>query len=439
MATTYHVNPPTEPLLPADTEIEQAVLGSLLKDPSKISDVAAVLKPDHFYSERNAWVYQVILDLDRVSDPVDFITVTDELETRGKLTEVGGTVYVMELMAAVPTAAHVDHYVGIVLRLASDRAALRIAKNAVTLALDGKGEALQYLAKATEKEQDDYLGGDDGPLWLDDVTDKVVEDAADLSERRARGEVVDLRTPWPELDDIIVSLLPGDYVVLTAPPSFGKSTVVHQIIDLAARSGHGSLFITTETTAASVASRQLGKTFQMSPRLIRAGSMTQQGLKRMVAEKDSAKIGPVLIDDKITNFDQIERCILQSKRKMEANGYKLRLVVIDFLHQLTKSGHGDNRAEELGAMSYGLRRLAGKYGVTVIAVSEVDKASYSTGGKSGSRNASGSAKIHYSAVLGWTLNKTDDDKIEFAVDKNKDGPGGKFILPTMTKGSPWFG
>jgi replicative DNA helicase len=317
---------------------------------------------------------------------------------------------------------------------------IEIAGKAAQLAFQGKGEALQYIAQAVESQQGEYLGGDDGPVWLDDVTDRVVEGAVDLHRRRAAGEVVDLTTPWQELDDIIISLLPSDYVVLTAPPSLGKSTVVHQIIDHAAKMGHGSLFITTETTAESVSSRQLGKTAQMSPRLIRGGSMTAQGLSRLVAEKDNARIGPVLIDDKITSFDQIERCILQSKRKMEARGYKLRLVVVDFMHQLTKSGHGsDNRAEELGAISYGLRRLAGKYGVALIAVSEVDKASYATGGKSGTKNASGSAKIHYSAVLGWTLNKTSDDRTELTVDKNKDGPGGKFILPAMTKNSPWFG
>jgi replicative DNA helicase len=408
-------------------------------DPSKISDVAAVLRPSHFYQEKHGLVYQVILDLDRAGDPVDFLTVTGALERSGKLASIGGTAYVMDLISAVPTAAHVDHYVSAVLKLASDRAAIRIASSVTQLAFKGKGEALQYLARQVEKEQNDYLGGGDGPVWLDDVTDKVVEDAVDLSERRARGEVVDLLTPWKELNDIIVSLLPGDYVVLTAPPSFGKSTVVHQIIDFAARSGHGSLFITTETTAASVSSRQLGKTVQMSPRLIRAGSMTKAGLERLVNEKEKAKIGPVLIDDTITSFDQVERCILQAKRGLEGKGFRLRLVVVDFLHQLTKAGHGDNKPEELGAISYGLRRLAGKYGITLIAVSEVNKASYATGGKPGSKDAGGSVKIHYSAGLGWVLDRDSNGFTVLTVDKNKDGPGGKFTLPGMTKNSPWFG
>lgn len=434
------IQPPTEPLVPANTEIEEAVLGSLLIDPSKVSDVAAVLRPDHFYREKNGWVYKAILDLDKSDSPVDLLTVTGKLDMDGKLAQVGGSAYVVDLIETAGTAAHVDHYVASMLRLASDRAVIKIAGKATQLAFRGKGEALQYMTKAAEEQQGEYLGGDDGPVWLDDVTDRVVDGAVDLYSRRAKGEVVDLTTPWQELDDIIISLLPADYVVLTAPPSFGKSTVVHQIIDHAAKLGHGSLFITTETTDESVAARQLGKTAKMSPRLIRGGGMTQQGLNRLLAEKDNAKIGPVLIDDKITSFDQVERCILQAKRKMEAKGYALRLVVVDFMHQLTKSGHdNENTSEKLGAISYGLRRLAGKYKIALIAVSEVDKASYATGGKSGTKNASGSAKIHYSAVLGWTLNKNDDGSVEFTVDKNKDGPGGKFILPSMTRNAPWFG
>ena len=431
--------PPTEPLVPASADTERAVLGALLIDPSKVSDVVAALKPHHFYLEKHGSIYQAILEIDKVGGPVDFLTVTRKLEVEGKLAIVGGPDYIMGLFDAVPTAAHVDHYVEAMLRLASDRAAIEIASQAAQRAFTSKGEALQWLASVTAEKMTEFIGGDDGPMWLDDATDRVVEGAVDLYSRRAKGEVVDLMTPWQELNDIIISLLPSDYVVLTAPPSFGKSTVVHQIIDYAAKSGHGSLFITTETTADSVASRQLGKTVQMSPRLIRAGAMSQQGLSRLVSMKDQAKIGPVLIDDKITSFDQVERCILQARRKMDARGFKLRLVVVDFMHQLTKSGHGENRPEELGAISYGLRRLAGKYGVALIAVSEVDKASYATGGKPGTKNASGSVKIHYSAILGWTLNKLDDGSIEFTVDKNKDGPGGKFILPPMTMNTPWFG
>jgi len=431
--------PPTEPLVPASTETERAVLGALLIDPSKVSDVVAALKPHHFYLEKHGSIYQAILEIDKVGGSIDFLTVTRKLEVEGELAVVGGPDYIIGLFDAVPTAAHVDHYVEAMLRLASDRAAIEIATQAAQRAFASKGEALQWLASVTAEKMTEFIGGDDGPMWLDDATDRVIDDAVDLYSRRAKGEVVDLVTPWRELNDIVIGLLPGDYVVLTAPPSFGKSTVVHQIIDYAAKLGHGSLFITTETTADSVASRQLGKTAQMSPRLIRAGAMTQQGLSRLVSVRDQAKIGPVLIDDKITSFDQVERCILQAKRKMDAKGFKLRLVVVDFMHQLTKSGHGENRPEELGAISYGLRRLAGKYGVALIAVSEVDKASYATGGKPGTKNASGSVKIHYSAILGWTLNKLDDGSIEFIVDKNKDGPGGKFILPAMTMNSPWFG
>ena len=431
--------PPTEPLVPASADTERAVLGALLIDPSKVSDVVAALKPHHFYLEKHGSIYQAILEIDKVGGSIDFLTVIRKLEVEGELAAVGGPDYIMGLFDAVPTAAHVDHYVEAMLRLASDRAAIEIATQAAQRAFTSKGEALQWLVSVTAEKMTEFIGGDDGPMWLDDATDRVVEGAVDLYSRRVKGEVVDLTTPWSELNDIIIGLLPGDYVVLTAPPSFGKSTVVHQIIDYAAKSGHGSLFITTETTADSVASRQLGKTVQMSPRLIRAGAMSQQGLSRLVSMKDQAKIGPVLIDDKITSFDQVERCILQARRKMDARGFKLRLVVVDFMHQLTKSGHGENRPEELGAISYGLRRLAGKYGVALIAVSEVDKASYATGGKPGTKNASGSVKIHYSAILGWTLNKLDDGSIEFTVDKNKDGPGGKFILPPMTMNTPWFG
>jgi replicative DNA helicase len=155
-------------------EAERAVLGSLLRDPSKISEVAAVLRPDHFYLDKHGLVYRAIVSLDGSGVDVDFLTVSDELERSGKLAVVDGPPYLLELIEAVPTAAHVDHYVATMLRLASDRAAIRIAGQVAQLAFQGKGEALQYLAREVDKEQADYLGGDDGPV-LGDVFGQMGE------------------------------------------------------------------------------------------------------------------------------------------------------------------------------------------------------------------------------------------------------------------------
>lgn len=424
--------------LPSNPEAEQAVLGSLLLDPTTVSVVAPSLRPSDFYDERNGWIYAAILALEEDGVGADFVTLTDELDRRGQLHQVGGAACVMDLINATPTAIHVEHYADLVLRLASDRAAIRVAGLAVARAYEGRGEGLDLLAQLVEKERGGYLSGDDEPRWLDDVVQEVVNTATDLQYARLQGDIVDLDTPWPELNAIIETLIPGDYMTVTAPPSVGKSTLLQQMLAHAAEKGHGSLFLTTETRAQNVAARQLGRAAQMSPRVILSGKMSNDSLARLIRTKRETRAGPILVDDKTFAFEQVERRVQQSQKAMEKAGYQLRLVAVDFLQQFTKAGH-DGRAEELGGLTYGFRRLAGKYGLVVIAVSEVDKFSY-TGGKTVSTSsANGSVKIHYSAGIGLVLNRLNDGRVEVTVDKNKDGVLGSFILPSMTGNSPWFG
>ena len=427
-----------ERLLPSDPEAEQAVLGSLLLDPTTVSVVAPYLQPAHFYQEKNGWIYAAILALEADGTGVDFVTLPDELERRGQLKQVGGVGYVMDLVNAVPTASHVEHYADLVLRLASDRAAISVSGLATARAYEGRGEGLDLLASLTEKERAGYLSGDDEPRWLDDVLDEIVNTAVDLQYARLQGDLVDVDTPWPGLNEIIYTLIPGDYVTVTAPPSVGKSTVLQQILSHNAEHGHGGLFITTETRAQNVAARQLGRVAEMSPRVILSGSMTNDSLARLIRTKNEAKIGPILVDDKTRAFEQIERRVQQAQKALESKGYQLRLVAVDFIQQFTRKGY-DGRAEEIGGITYGLRYLAGKYGLVVVAVSEVDKMSYSGGQKISVANASGSAKIHYSAGISLSLNRQSDGSVQVTVDKNKDGKRGSFTLPPMTGNSPWFG
>ena len=176
--------PVGERLLPSDPDAEQAVLGSLLLDPTTVSVVAPYLQPAHFYQERNGWIYAAILALEADGTGVDFVTLPDELRRRGQLKQVGGVGYVMDLVNAVPTASHVEHYADLVLRLAADRAAITVSGLATARAYEGRGEGLDLLASLTEKERAGYLSGDDEPRWLDDVLDEIVNTAVDLQYAR---------------------------------------------------------------------------------------------------------------------------------------------------------------------------------------------------------------------------------------------------------------
>jgi replicative DNA helicase len=98
-----------ERLPPQNVEAEEAVLGALLIDPDAIIRVASILRPEDFYREKHGWIYDVALSLHDRREPIDFLTVCDELERRGQLDELGGPAHITSLINAVPTSIHVEH------------------------------------------------------------------------------------------------------------------------------------------------------------------------------------------------------------------------------------------------------------------------------------------------------------------------------------------
>ena len=110
-----------ERLPPQNVEAEEAILGSLLIDPDAIIRVATVLRPEDFYREKNGWIYEVILSLHERREPIDFLTICDELERREQLNEVGGAAFITSLINAVPTSIHAEHYSRIVERASTRR------------------------------------------------------------------------------------------------------------------------------------------------------------------------------------------------------------------------------------------------------------------------------------------------------------------------------
>jgi len=125
-------------LPPQNIEAEEAVLGSLLIDADAIIRVATILRSEDFYREKHGWIYEAILDLHERREPVDLLTVCDELERREQLDEVGGTVFVTSLVNAVPTSIHAEHYARIIERAATRR---RLIDAAAQIAALGYQEA----------------------------------------------------------------------------------------------------------------------------------------------------------------------------------------------------------------------------------------------------------------------------------------------------------
>lgn len=218
-----------EKLLPQNIEAEAGVLGSLLIDPGAIVQVADFLRADDFYREAHREIYRAALDLYETSDPADLITLTDELQRRSKLEEVGGISYVSSLANQVPTSANVEYYGHIVERTsvlrrlisaAGQIAAVAYSEPDATVALD---EAEKLVFNVSQRFTRDDLE----PIreTLREYIDKLDQ----LHEHR--GAIVGVATGFSDLDKMTGGLQKSDLIILAARPAVGKCLTAQTLID----------------------------------------------------------------------------------------------------------------------------------------------------------------------------------------------------------------
>lgn len=431
------MNPVT---LPANVEAEAAILGSLLIDPEAVQRVQSFLRADHFYNERNGWIYQAIVDMAATGKPADLLTLSDALEARKQLEEVGGPAYVMDLINAVPTAIHAEYYAEIVVKLASDRQAIRLAQQIAEQAYQGQGRGLDMAATLIQDARNGFAASaSDGPRFLDDVMDDMLREAEVMDQARRAGALVDVKLPWQDLTDIVTGgLLPADLMLVVGEPSVGKSTFVHQIADHTAQFGHGVLIFTTETRDRNFAARQLAPRAGVASRDLISGNMDDTGWMRVLQNVEKVRRPGVMIDSDTYDAQAFERRIQQSRLALERRGMELRLVVFDFLQQFRDSRYKEKRLE-VGAVIYHIRELMVRYGIAGIVVSELAKSSYANGGKVHIFGSKESGSIEYAATVGVALYRNDEQRVVCDVQKNKDGKRASFILPALADNAAWFG
>lgn len=425
--------------LPANIDAEIAILGSLLIDPGTVENIRPFLKPDHFYDTRHQWIYQAILDMSANGTPADLVTLPDTLEARQQLDEIGGVGFIMDLINGVPTSTHAEYYAEIVVKLAGDRQAIRLAQQIAERAYLAQGQGLDFASTLIRDASSAFSQiTSEGPRFLDDVMNDMVKKAGEMWQAREAGELVDIKLPWQDLTEILGGgLLPGDLVLVVGEPSVGKSTFVHQVGDHAAMFGNGVLVFTTETRPDNFAARQLAPRAGVPIRSLLSGNISPADWDSVFQNITKVRRDGVMLDS-IFDAQAFERHIQQARAALDQRGIDLRVVVFDYLQQFRDSRYKDRRVE-IGAVINQIRELMVRYGLTGIVVSELDKGSYKNGGKAHIFGSKESGSIEYAATIGIALYRNDEGRVVCDVQKNKDGARRKFILPPMASNAAWFG
>src|SRR5690554_4428169 len=227
----------SEPLLdrvpPQNIEAERSTLGAMFLEKEAIYRAMEVIKPEDFYKEAHGLIYQVVLDLSNKGEPVDLVTVTEELRQRNALEKVGGIAYLTGLANAVPTAAHVEYYARIIEEKALLRNLIHAATEIVAMGYEGQNEVENILDEA-EKKIFSIANRRVGRsiVNLKNILIEAFEQIEKLYE--SHGAVTGVPTGFTDLDRFTAGLQPSDLIILAARPSMGKTTFALNIAENAA-------------------------------------------------------------------------------------------------------------------------------------------------------------------------------------------------------------
>src|SRR6266480_2988264 len=359
---------------PQNQEAEVSVLGAILLSEQALDSIQidVRLRPEQFYRPRHGLIFNAMLRLkDKAEpEPVDVLTVCDELERRGQLEEVGGSEYVHSLPNLVPAAANARQYARIVREHAMLRGLLDTTRGIQEEVFGFAGEPHELLEKA--EAQLYRIAHDDRTGELRSI-EAVLHDELAKLERVSREGLSITGTPsgFKDIDDLTGGFQPGNLIVLAARPAMGKSALVTNIAQNAAVDPvRGDALFSLEMSETELAQRFIAAEAKLNGDDLRKGRVRPDRWPKVLKATEKLAAAPLFIDDS-SDLGVME---LRAKARRLHAREDLGLVVVDYLQLMRPEPGADSRVEQVGQMSRGLKLLARELNIPVIAVSQLSRA-----------------------------------------------------------------
>ncbi len=345
-------------------------MGSMMLERTALEKGMEILSTEDFYRPAHQEVFDALISLAERDEPVDLITLQEELRKRGKLEDCGGTEYLMALVESVPTAAHIEHYAKIV------------EKKSILRKLISAGTQIIGLAQNEDEE-------------VDAITDQAERLVFGVGQRRMgeyfraitplvnqtwewiehryhnKGESSGVPTGFHKLDHMTSGLQPSDFIIIAARPSMGKTALaLNMALNAAIDAKETVAIFSVEMSAEQLVQRMVCMLARANAHRLRTGYF-QDSEWKLIAEASEKLYGTnMFIDDstEITHLGMRAKC-----RRLKAE-HGLGLVIVDYLQLMRSHRNIDNRVQEISEIARGLKSLARELKVPVIALSQLSRA-----------------------------------------------------------------
>ncbi|MCP4426158.1 MAG: replicative DNA helicase [Chloroflexi bacterium] len=359
-----------ERLPPHSAEAEEAVLGSLLIDPDAVFEVSSFLRPAAFYRRQNQWIFEAILDLSERHEPLDLITLTEELRRREQLEEVGGEGYIIGLINAVPTSINARSYGKLVEAASIRRRMISAAGTIANLAFD-EAEDVDIVIDRAEQAlfsiSEERTTRDLTPIK------QIARDYLDrIQELHERGDdVIGVPTGFVDLDRLLGGLNKSDLVIVAARPGMGKTSLQNAMaLTAAVKHGKRVAMFNLEMSGEQLVQRMIAAETRIDSQRLRRGDLHDHEWPIFMEAVGRLSETRIFIDDtpSITPMQLRTKC-----RRLYAE-HGLDMVMIDYLQLMQTERATQNRVQEISEISRALKGLARELDVPVLAAAQLSRA-----------------------------------------------------------------
>ena len=354
---------------PHSVESEQSILGSIILDKEAIITVAETIQPMDFYKEAHKIIYESMLKLNSNNEPIDLITLIEELRKEGHLDSIGGISYLTSLSTIVPTTSNVKYYANIVKEKSVMRQLIKASNEIINLGYDASTDVQEILDKAEKNIFDisqEKSGDDIQPINV------VLQDTFEMIEKLCtdKSEVTGITTGFADLNKKINGLQRTDLILLAARPAMGKTAFSLNLVQNAALKGDASVAVfSLEMSKEQLVQRMLSAQSNVELSKIKTGNLGESDWPRIIDGMAVLSEANIFIDD--TPGIKISEIRSKCRRLKIEKG--LDLILIDYLQLMEGEGKNENRQQEIAKISRSLKILAKELDCPVVALSQLSR------------------------------------------------------------------
>lgn len=426
---------------PNALELETKILGSILIDNQVMNDVLQLIEARHFYRPAHGTIFQAMINLDLKKEPIDPNTLKEELKRLGKLEEIGGIEFIIEMTSSISTSANVDFYTRIVFEKHILRNLISISSKIADKCFDPTANTFSTLDEAEQKILDISESlAKKKVLSVKDELDHLIQTFG--NQRDSKNAIIGVPTGFSDLDDMTAGFQKSEFIVIAGRPSHGKTALSMNIArNAAVDHGKSVAIFSLEMSFRELLLRLLSGEARVDGKKLKTGKSSTEEWNRVLHTYHKLKTN-IFIDD-TSELSILEIRAKARRMKLEFN---IEMIIVDYLQLIRGPENSERRDLEVAYVSRGLKALAKELDIPVVACAQLNRSVEQRGGKekrpqladlreSGAIEQDADVVIFvHRPIMGMKSNHDDPDyeelkrKAEIIIGKQRNGPVGDFEL-----------